>query len=141
MAQIRLPLLPTWARWLAVVAVAVIIFYASVVVVPPSEPVVPGKPDFVPLDKWRHFLAYAGFAGTLAYATTDWERPRWQIAAVVVGTAVAFGIGVEFAQAQVPYRYFSVEDAYANALGGLLVTPLLRLQRHVEWVGVTELSP
>jgi VanZ family protein len=136
--NLRLPLLPRWTRWLAVTAVAVAIFYLSVFVVPPPEQevIVPGKPDAVPLDKWRHFLAYAGFTGTLAYATAHWERPRWQVAAVVLGTAFVFGIGVEFVQSQIPYRYFSVEDAYANAIGGVLVSPWFYLQRHVDWVSV-----
>jgi VanZ family protein len=105
-----------------VVAVAAFIFYTSILTTPPAEPVIP-KFDPVPLDKWRHFLAYAAFGGSLAYATTDRDREPWQLAAFVLGVTVVYGIGIEYWQSFIPNRYFSVGDAYANALGALLVTP------------------
>jgi hypothetical protein len=41
----------------------------------PPETVVdqlrPGPERLLPLDRWRHLLAYATFGYTLAYATTD----------------------------------------------------------------------
>jgi VanZ family protein len=106
-----------------VLVVAVAIFYLSIITAPPEQAIVPGRPDLVPLDKWRHFLAYAAFGGSLAYATADWAWERWALAAVVIGAAVLYGIGIEFGQSQIPQRYFSLGDAYANALGGLLVLP------------------
>lgn len=120
---IRVPLLPRWLRWSFVAAVAALIFYLSILTVPPETPVVPGRPAIVPLDKWRHFLAYAAFGGALAYATTEWSWRRRRLAALVVGTTVLYGIGIEAGQAFLPERYFALGDAWANAVGGLLVLP------------------
>lgn len=84
---------------------------------------VPAPPDLIPLDKWRHFLAYAAFGGALAYATAEWTWRQRTLALVVVGTTVIYGVGIEAWQAFVPDRYFSIGDAWANAFGGLLVLP------------------
>jgi VanZ family protein len=139
MSSLRVPLLPAWLRWLGVVAVAAAIFYLSVLTVPPEQAIVPGKPDLVPLDKWRHFLAYAALGGALAYATVDWEwRTRW-IAIVVLAAVVVYGVGLELWQSLIPDRYFSVGDAYANALGGVLAMPLFALRDRVAVVSVGEL--
>lgn len=133
--MVRLPLIPRWMRWAGVVAVAGFIFYTSIVALPPSpdKAVVPGKPSPVPLDKWRHFLAYAALAGSLVYATVDLDRPARHRLVLVVGVAVLYGIGIEFGQSQIPNRYFSLGDAYANAIGGLLVTPWYLIRSHVEF--------
>jgi hypothetical protein len=67
---LRLPLLPWWVRWAAVAGLAAFIFYASIVTVPPEtvlDQVRPGPEALLPLDKWRHFLAYATFGYALAY--------------------------------------------------------------------------
>lgn len=130
MDAIRAPLLPAWLRWLGVVAVAVAIFYLSVLAVPPEQAVAP-KPDLVPLDKWRHFLAYAGLGGALAYATVEWEWRTRRVAVAVLAVVVAYGVGLELWQSLLAERYFSVGDAYANALGGVLAMPLFALR---EWV-------
>lgn len=47
---------------------------------------------------------------------------------MVVGLTVLYGVGLEAWQSLIPRRYFSVGDAYANALGALLVLPLLALR-------------
>lgn len=129
----RIPLVPTWLRWVAVAVVAVAIFYLSVVAAPPEDPVVP-KPDPFALDKWRHFLAYGALSTTLAYALAD--RP-WRTATVVVlgvGAAVAYGVGIEAIQSLVPYRHFSPGDAVANATGAVLASPLyVALRRTPFW--------
>jgi len=96
--------------------VAGFIFYNSILTEPPTY-VDPAKPDLIPLDKWRHFVAYAGFGGTLAYATADWSLERRYAAVLVIGTTIAYGVRVEFGQSFVPERDFSLVDAYANALG------------------------
>lgn len=134
--SIRLPLLPRWLRWFAVVAVAGLIFYLSIVTVPPAEPIVPDPPDLIPLDKWRHFLAYAAFGLSLAYATADWNVDARWLGVAVVGVAVLYGLGIELGQTLRPERYFSVDDAYANAFGGLLVTPWYVLRPYVTFTGV-----
>ncbi|WP_245180710.1 VanZ family protein [Haloarcula amylovorans] len=90
----------------------------------------------MPLDKWRHLVAYAVLAGTLVYATDDWllER-RWTVLAVVFAT-VLYGIGIEVGQSFLPSRYFSLGDALANIVGALLVAPWYLLRRYVTFAGV-----
>lgn len=133
MVRLRVPLLPAAVRWALVVVLAGVIFYLSVLTVPPGEPVVP-KPQLLPLDKWRHFLAYGALANGLAYATAGWDRPTRQHVAIVVGATVLYGLGIEGAQALTPYRYFSLFDAYANALGALFVVPWFLLRERVAFV-------
>ncbi|WP_166972445.1 VanZ family protein [Haloarcula sp. JP-L23] len=133
---VRLPLVPRWLRWGFVVAVAGFIFYMSLVAVPPETAVDTAKPDVLPLDKWRHFVAYAALAGTLVYATADWAlRRRWSVL-LVVGSVALYGVGIEAGQSALPARYFSLGDAYANVLGAVLLTPWYLLQPHFEFVGV-----
>jgi VanZ family protein len=120
--RVRVPLLPRWFRWAAVVGLAAFIFHTSILSTPP-EIVDPVKPDLLPLDKWRHFVAYAAFGGALAYATTDWDVDGRTLAVGVILVTVVYGIGIEFGQSMIPKRYFSLGDAYANALGGVLVVP------------------
>jgi VanZ family protein len=138
MPRLVVPVVPRWVRWASVLAVAAAIFYLSVLAVPPENPVVgpPGPPDLIPLDKWRHFLAYAGLAGSLAYATADWERSTAGVAAFVVGVSVLYGVGIEGIQATIPHRYFSPADAYANALGAVLAVPWFAVRSRVELVRV-----
>jgi VanZ family protein len=132
--QLRVPLLPAWLRWSGVLATATVIFYLSIVTVPsPDQVIVPGRPSLVPLDKWRHFAAYGALAGSLAYATVDLDRPTRQRLLAVVVVTVAYGVGIEFGQSTIPDRYFSLEDAYANALGAFLVLPWYLVRSHVEF--------
>ncbi|MBV0924933.1 VanZ family protein [Halomicroarcula limicola] len=133
---VRLPLLPRWLRWSAVALVGGFIFYTSVVVAPPATPIDDVKLTLIPLDKWRHLVAYAALAGTLVYATTDWSLERRWTALTVVAVAVLYGIGIEVGQSFRPDRYLSLGDAYANAVGALLVTPWYLLRRYVTFVDV-----
>lgn len=130
--KIRLPLLPAWLRWAFVVCLAGFIFHTSILTVPPETVVDAGRPESVSLDKWRHFVAYAVFGGALAYATADWSAERRYVAALVVGTVVIYGVGIEFGQSLLPDRYFSVGDAYANTLGGVLISPWYLVRPHVD---------
>lgn len=131
MRTIRVPVVPATLRWLAVATVAGFIFYNSVVTAPPPEPVVPDPPSLVPLDKWRHFLAYGALAGSLWYASVDWNRPLRDVVFLVVGVTTLYGVGLEVWQSFVPNRYFSAGDAYANALGALFAVPLLALRERL----------
>lgn len=134
--RVRVPLLPAIVRWSAVLGVAGFVFYVSVLTVPPETAIDTVKPSLIPLDKWRHFLAYAGLGGTLAYAIVDWELDtRWAVL-VVLGVVVTYGFGVELAQTFRPNRYFSLGDAYANALGGVLVLPWFWLRQWLTFVSV-----
>jgi VanZ family protein len=130
--------LPSRVRWGLVLLSAVAIFYLSVLIVPPADPIVPHF-ELIPLDKWRHFLGYGAFAGTLAYASTDWDAKTWQVALFVLLVTIGYGAGIELVQAGVPDRYFSLLDAYANALGALLAMPYFYLERHVRWRSPAEL--
>ena len=136
--NVRVPLLPRWLRWSFVVGIAGFIFYTSILTVPPETVVDSAKPgvDYLPLDKWRHFVAYAVLAGTGVYATADWNQSIRRRALLVVGLVVLYGVGIEFGQSLIPNRYFSLGDAYANGLGAVLVTPWYFVRRHVEFVEV-----
>jgi Predicted integral membrane protein len=127
------PLLPWWLRWGAVIGLAGFIFYVSVLTVPPETPI-DVEISLIPLDKWRHFVAYAAFGYSLAYATTDWELPTQRIAVGVFIITVTYGVGIEYTQAVIPERYFSLGDAYANALGGVLTGLYYLLVRRIEFV-------
>jgi len=136
---IRLPLLPRALRWATVAALAGFVFYTSIVTAPPETVIDAWKPTLLPLDNWRHFLAYAAIGYALAYAATDWNLPARRLAATVVGFVVVYGIGIEMWQSVIPRRYFSLGDAYANALGGLLVVPFYLVRRYLMFVPIGEL--
>jgi VanZ family protein len=135
--KLRLPLLPAWLRWAFVACVAGFIFYTSILTSPPTY-VDPARPELVPLDKWRHFLAYAAFGGALAYASVDWSLGRRAAIVFVLGVTVAYGVGIEAWQATVPDRYLSVGDAYANALGAVLVAPWYLVRPYLNFEPIRE---
>jgi VanZ family protein len=132
--RIRLPLAPAWVRWAGVVAVASLIGYFSLLTTAPAPP----EPGPI-WDKKLHFAAYAGFAYSLAYATAEsGSRPLIR-GAGVLGAAVAFGLGVELAQGQLPMRYYSHGDLLANLIGAGLVLPWFGLERWVRYVRLRRL--
>ena len=137
MRSLPVPLLPSPVRWTGVLLVAGVIAYLSVLAAPPEDPMLV-DPVFFALDKWRHFLAYGVLGWTLAYATADWQRPRWALALGVVGVVTGYGLGIEGLQALQPDRYFTLGDATANAIGGLLVLPWFALRPYVDLVAVPE---
>jgi len=139
--NVRLPLLPAWIRWTLVACVTGLVFYGSILAAPPETGLDAAKPELLPLDKWRHVLAYAAFGATLAYATVDWHLKRRHAAALVLGATIVYGVGIEAWQAFIPGRGFSVVDAYANALGAVLVSPwyltrpYLEFEPIADWIG------
>jgi VanZ family protein len=135
--QVRAPLLPAWLRWTAVIGLAGFIFYASLLAAPPETVIDTAKPELLPLDKWRHFLAYAALGYALAYALTDRDRDRLARAGIVLGVVVLYGVGIEVGQSVLPARYFSLGDAYANALGGVLVAPWYLVESRLEFVSLS----
>lgn len=135
MKQITLPLLPKGVRWLGVTLIAGIIFYFSVITVP-TTPMVP-KPDLIPLDKWRHFLAYLGMAWSLAYATIDLNYKNRTLAVIVLFITFSYGVGIEVAQSLLPYRYFSIGDVIANVFGGMLVIPWYIIVKYIRFKSVS----
>lgn len=117
--------LPRWLRWAAVVLVAAGIFYGSVL-----APPVAGAPERGPfgvfgLDKWFHAVGYAALAGAFAVAlASDFEAAL--AAALAVLFAAGYGVSIEFAQASIPARTFSVADMAANAVGAFVGTAVWR---------------
>ena len=110
---------PVWLRWLAVAVVAGGIFYASLLVAPTSGLAPLGPLGLVGMDKWLHALAYVGLAGTLAVALAP-DREAGRVALLALALAVGYGVGIEFAQAPLAERVFSVADMAANATGASL---------------------
>lgn len=126
MNRVRVPLLPAIARWFVVAAVAAVILYSSVIR-PAAFVHVTGPFGVLGLDKYLHFLAYAGLAAALVYALADSSVER--VAIVVFLAAVAFGLFVELLQLPIPYRTFSLADAATNAVGATVVAVGWRLLR------------
>lgn len=131
---------PTWLRWLAVAVAAGGIFVASVLDPPSSGVPSVGPFGLLGMDKWLHAFAYAGLAGALATALAPGHRPAVTasrgpaVTAALAGLlAVGYGVGIEFVQAPLPERSFSVLDMAANATGAVVAVLGWRLL--VEFVG------
>lgn len=135
--RLPFPLLPRSIRWSFVLGIAALITYASLVIVP--ETVVDDtRPEFVPLNYWRHIVAYLALAGSLAYATDDWQLDRWNNAALVILIAATFGICMEIGQHFLPHRSpFLLIDVAVNTLGasGVVVWYLIRPSLECKPVG------
>lgn len=117
MTRLPIPVIPKWARWAVVGVIVAGIFYKSLLTVPSQA--VP-KPDFTPVDKWLHFVAYAGLGLTVAYALVESPLSRKRRAVLLLSIVVGYGVAMEVGQAVLPSRYFSVGDLLANTLGGIL---------------------
>ncbi|NHN59954.1 MULTISPECIES: VanZ family protein [Halorussus] len=107
---------PRWLRWATVVLIAGGILYASVLDSPSSGLPALGPLGLVEIDKWLHALAYAALAGSLAVALAPGRSPA-VVAGVAALLAVGYGVGVEFVQAPLAARHFSVADMVADAVG------------------------
>jgi VanZ family protein len=72
-------------------------------------------------DKLHHVLAYGGLAASGGLGFVGWRR----MVAVGIGLVMLGGL-LEVAQAAIPGRFASVDDAFANAIGVMvgLVTAL-----------------
>jgi VanZ family protein len=105
-------------------SVALCVLLASVLDPPSSTsgptPVVLG----LGLDKYVHAAAYAGVAGSLAWARRA-ATPRALLLVALV--AVAYGAGIELVQWTLPARSFDVADGVANAAGAAAGTVGWRL--------------
>lgn len=131
--RVRIPLLPRWLRWSAVVAVAGFVFYTSVLTTPP-ETLLDSRFNFVPLDKWRHFLAYGALGSALAYALVDADPSPGRVVLAAFAGSMLFGIGIEAVQAPMATRSGTLLDVYANAIGCLAVVPWYLLARYAAFV-------
>jgi VanZ family protein len=79
-------------------------------------------------DLLGHFLLFA----LMTVAVVTFARSRAQVVVLAI-LSVAYGVGLEFAQAHVPGRTFDAADAIANAVGGAAgcLTALILLERLV----------
>ncbi|MCL9812182.1 VanZ family protein [Natranaeroarchaeum aerophilus] len=127
----RLPLVPRWLRWSAVAVAAAAIAAASLLVVPPETP----DTGAIGFDKLWHAATYLGFGLLLAYALVGANLSVRTKALLVFGVATLYGVGIEVAQASVPYRRYDVLDMVANAVGAALACGWYRFESEVEFVG------
>lgn len=141
MGKLPVPLLPSYLRWAGVVAVAVFIFYNSIIVVPDDIPTVVDSFRFgLERGHWRHLVAYITLALSLAYATESWEFSRWKNAAVVIALAAGYGVCMEFGQVFVPYRsHFLVTDVVVNTIGASLVLLWYLVRPRLTFLTVSEI--
>ena len=131
MRRLPVPALPPAVRYAGVLAVAAGIAYFSFTGDPPAQP--PGAGG----DKTLHFVAYATLGLAIAYATLDDRRPLVR-AALIVGGAGLYGIGIELVQWSLPERYFGLGDIAANLFGGVLALSWLVVERVFTYVPVPE---
>ena len=110
---------PRWLRWVGVALVAGVIFYSSVLDSPDSGLPALGPLGLFGIDKWLHALAYAALAAALASALAA-DRPLASAAVLAAALAVAYGVGIEFLQAPLPERHFSVADMVADGVGAAI---------------------
>ncbi|MFC4550162.1 MULTISPECIES: VanZ family protein [Halorussus] len=119
-------------QWVGVALVAGVIFYGSVLDSPGASLSPTGPLGLVGLDKWLHALGYAALGAALAVALRG-DADRAILLAVVV--SVGYGVGIEFVQAAIPARHFSVADMAADTVGAAVgagaTAGLLRLLERV----------
>ncbi len=138
--RIPFPLFPTPVRWAAVLAIASLIFYASLVTVPETV-VDDAQPEFIPINYWRHLVAYFALGGSLAYATDDWHLDRWKQAAFVIAIAAMYGIAMEAGQHFLPHRtLFLLTDAAVNTLGATGVVSWYLVRPYLDLRPIDELT-
>ncbi|WP_202614485.1 VanZ family protein [Halostella litorea] len=120
----RLP--PRRYRVAAALAVAAVLTVGSLVPTGGSLSI-SGPLGLLGADKWLHGIAYAGLAGTTAFALVEDVRVDVRLAARTGAGAVAYGVGMELLQAALPYRTFSLADAAANCVGAAVGVALALL--------------
>ena len=136
--MLPLPLLPRVLRYTAVVVVAAIIFYGSLVTVPETT-IDDLRLTFIEPSHWRHVVAYATLAYTLVYATDHWQLPRFKHATIIITLAAGYGVTMELGQHFLPHRTpFLVTDVLVNTLGASLVICWFLVRPHLELRPVTE---
>ena len=134
LVAVRLPLLPRWLRCTAVLTVAVVILYYSVVPAPGSNTLLTGPFGVIAYSNWLHMFAYGGLAMSLAYAFHHSSRPEWQILLAVGIVTVGYGVSIELLQSGLVERTFAVGDMLVNAVGAVVAVAAWRgLNRYVQF--------
>lgn len=103
-------------RWAFVAVVAAVILVASAGPPGSGEPVVLLG---IAQDKWLHAAAYGGLAATVGWALLV-DRPLGRALVLAVLLAVGYGVAMEFVQAPLPARHFSLADVVADAVGAVV---------------------
>jgi VanZ family protein len=106
------------------IALALSLCVISWLALSPGSPAMPGQTD-----KLAHLAAFAALA-----LLTDQAFPRHPFAGAKVLPLLAYGAALELIQSTLPYRFGSVADFAADAIGVLfyylLLRPLLSRFRH-----------
>jgi VanZ family protein len=87
-------------------------------------PIVPGekKVGFVGLDKWSHLAAYGLLAALILWPLRRHHHLTPSKAALLAAVlAAAYGATDEWHQSFIPYRYCTLGDWTADALGAILL--------------------
>ena len=131
---VRLPLFPQWLRFGAVVTVAAVILYYSVVPAPGSSTLRAGPFGVIAYSDWLHMFAYGGLALSLAYAFQHSTRPEWQVLLAVGLITVGYGVTIELLQSGLAERTFALADMLVNAIGAVIAVAAWRgLCRYVQF--------
>ena len=130
-----LPVVPRSLRYAAVAIVCGIIFYFSILAIPPDTP----APDSLALPTWRHFLAYFVLGLSIAYTLTDRPISRRRKALLVVALATGYGALIELGQVFVPERHASLADVVINAASVSVSLCWYLIEPYVDHVDVTSL--
>ncbi|WP_252699100.1 VanZ family protein [Natronosalvus vescus] len=131
---IPVPLFPRSLRLGGVFAVAAIIFYFSILAIPPETP----SPDTLPLPTWNHVLAYVTLGLSLAYAITDRNLPRSRKMLLVFVIATGYGALIELGQGLVPARHMSGIDILINAVAVAISLGWYLIEPRVQFVSVSK---
>lgn len=132
--RVPTPMVPRYARWTGVFVVLAVIFYYSIVAIPPDT----ASPGGIALPTWRHVLAYVALGYSLTYALCDSDLPRTRRFLLVLAIGTGYGICIELGQAFVPERTASVADALVNAVAVGSCIVWYALEPRLEFVRVPE---
>ncbi|SDZ89302.1 VanZ like family protein [Haloplanus vescus] len=114
-------------RWALVVAVAALVFAASVVRPSGAASTLPGASGLVSATGWLHAVAYATLAVLVANALRGDGRPDWVALGAGFALATAYGAGIELVQSTLAYRAFETADLLVNTVAAALSVVLWRI--------------
>ncbi len=124
--MVQVPQLP-WRLRVAILFLIVTLIIVYSIIPLPRTLFHFGPFGLLPIRSYLHFIAYAGFGGSLAAVFSDAPYSNTQIALGVFGIAVGFGFFLELIQLRLPYRHFSYIDIGMNAVGTAIAVLLYRL--------------
>lgn len=131
--MIPVPLVPRGLRWCGVGLVVTVIFYYSILAVPPET----AAPDGIALPTWRHLLAYVALGLSIAYALADRPFSSRKKAHLVFALATGYGALIELGQAFVSGRHAALEDVLINAIAVAASLVWYVIEPRVEFVRIS----